>query len=137
MANTERGEVRLDVDGTGYVLKLTLTHIVALQKRTNRPMGRIFDAVNEMDVEMIAALLWAALQVHHPRQFKNIDDVVVMMEQAGGLGELHVFIDAITDLAKANKSDVPAVEGAETNPPAAQSGGTVEKSTSELVAAPA
>ena len=134
MANPERGEVRLEVDGTGYVLKLTLANSIILQQKKQKPMGQLFDAVTNLDVDAIAGILWAALQVNHQRQFKNEDAVVALMESAGGLADLNLFINTITQLVEVNKS--PNGSGGGANPPPAQTGGTSESSTSNEASTP-
>lgn len=133
MANPERGEVRLDVGGTGYLLKLTLSNIVAIQRQTKRPMGQIVAAIQELDVEMIAFLVWAALQPNHSRRFKTVEDVLDLMEKAGGLDQLGLFVTAIAEVVKSNRSAVTDQD--EANPRTA--GGTVANSTSEPELVPA
>lgn len=130
MANPERGEVRLSVDGEHYTLKLTMTASIALQKAKHRPMGQLFTAVGELDLDAIAGLIWAALQVHHPRQFKTEQQVIDLIDRDGGIDNLNKYIGVIGELLNLNK---PA-NGAEANPPTAQTGGTVENSTSSPAA---
>lgn len=127
MVNPERGEARLEVDGTGYVLKLTMQHAIELQHNKNKPLGVLFDAINNLDIDAIAGVLWASLQVHHPRQFKTEASVVEMMEKAGGLGALPLFLDAVTELIRANNKNGASGEA---DPLPAQAGGIVESSTS-------
>jgi hypothetical protein len=134
MANPERGEVRLEVDGTGYLLKLTLANSIILQQRKQKPMGQLIAAVGDIDVDAIAGLLWAGLQVYHGRQFKTEEAVVGLMETAGGLAGLSPFIDAIGELITLNKS--ANGNGAEANPPQAQTGGISESLTSSEVSTP-
>ena len=135
MANPERGEVRLEVDGTGYILKLTLGNAIALQNKKQKPMGQLFSAVGELDLDAIAGILWAALQVNHGRQFKTEQAVIDLMDTAGGLTELSQFIDAIAKLVSANTAGNGS--GTEGNPPPAQTGGTSENSTSSASSTPA
>jgi hypothetical protein len=134
MANPERGEVRLEVDGTGYLLKLTLGNAIALQHKKQKPMGQLFAAVGDLDIDAIAGILWAGLQVYHGRQFRTEEAVIALMDTAGGLTELSQFIDVIGQLVNVNKS--PNGSGAEVNPPPAPTGGTSESSISSEVSTP-
>ena len=129
MANPERGEARLDVDGTGYVLKLTIGSAIELQNRKKKPLGSLFDSVTQLDMDAIAGLLWACLQTHHPRQFKDEAAVVALMDRAGGFQALNIFVDALTNVVNVNKPSGNGASG-ETDPQPAQPGGTVESSTS-------
>jgi hypothetical protein len=133
MANPERGEVRLSVDGEHYTLKMTIGAAIALQKAKHRPMGQLFQAVGELDMDAIAGLLWAALQVNHPRQFRSEQQVVDLIDKDGGFANLAKYVGILGELMDLNK---PA-SGAEANPPTAQSGGTSENSTSTEAATPA
>jgi hypothetical protein len=134
MANPERGEVRLEVDGTGYKLQLTMAGIIQLQKEKHKPFGRLIEAVGEIDVEAIVALLWAGFQVHHPRQFKSEQQVLDLIERDGGFGNISKYVNVLTELIALNKPKETETDG---NPQPAQSGGTVESSTSTLELTPA
>ena len=130
MANPERGEALLEVNGEGYILKITIGSAIELQARKGKPLGALFDAVPMLDMDAIAGLLWACLQAHHPRQFKTEAQVVALMDQAGGLSALNTFIDAITAVVNLNKPSTNGASAAEGNPPMDLAGGTSESSTS-------
>lgn len=130
MANPERGEVRLEVEGTTYTLKITMGAAIELQQKKSKSMGQLFADVADMDVDAIVGLVWASLQAHHPRQFKTEQNVIALMDSSGSFPNvLTPFVTALVELIDLNKATTKA--GESTNPLPAQTGGTVENSTSK------
>lgn len=115
-ANPERGEVDLVVGGKTYVLALTTNTICALEKRTGKPYGDLIGGLVRMDHAGLRDLVWAALQRHHGPQFKTVDAVGDLMDEAGG------FKDALVkfwELGVLNQRKGEK-DGESANPPAAQ-----------------
>lgn len=88
IGNPERGELTLVVNGTSYVLKLTMKALVALQKKTGKKLGMILEDITRLDVEALAAVVWAMLQTHHAADFTQEESVFTFIDQAGGPGEV-------------------------------------------------
>ena len=130
MANPERGEVPLTVNGETYTLKLSMNAAVILQKKTNRKIGQLLADCSNLDFEAIRSLVWMLLQKYHAAKFKTEEQVGELIDEAGGIG---LFSDALGDLVKLNAPDPATGEGSD-RPPSAQPSGTGDNSTPTLVA---
>jgi hypothetical protein len=142
MANRQKGEVSIDVDGTTYTLALTVDAMVALEEMFSTPAKSVTfqDVITESDkgsIKHLRGLLWSLLQLHHPEL--GIKDISPLVQRAGGLG---VFAAKFMELAKSAFADPADLEAlgvkAGTNPPQAQAGkkirGIGERSTSARAA---
>ena len=138
MANRHKGEVTIDVEGTAYTLALTIDAMVALEDQFSTPQKlvtfqEILGLADRGSVKAMRALIWAALQRHHPTI--TLTDVSDLVQRAGGLA---AFVQTFSALAKVSFADPKDLEalGVPTgaNPPRAQGGtpirGTGGRSTS-------
>jgi len=67
MANPHRGEVSLKAGDTTYTLSLSANAICELEDHTGRDIGDIASSLNgNVAMKLVRALVWAALQDHHP-----------------------------------------------------------------------
>lgn len=124
MANREKGQVSIDIDGTLYVMALTLDAMVALEEMFSKPNApvtfqQVVDRSDAGSMTHTRGLIWAALQVNEPAP--TIGQVSALVERAGGLG---AFAVALVKVAKAITPDAKDLEalGVKANPPKAQSG---------------
>ena len=68
MGNPERGEVRITVDGTDYLLRYTTNAIVALETETGERAIPFMKRFADQDVGMadVRVIVWAGLLDHQP-----------------------------------------------------------------------
>lgn len=115
MANRERGEIRMTVDGTDYQLVLNMDVMVILEDYFSTPekevvWEEIWGRVLRGSVKTVRALIWAMLQPHHPTL--AIDAVSTLIDRAGGFpGLTHILKQAagtsMPDPADVKELDVP------------------------------
>ena len=120
-ANPERGEVDLVVGGKTYVLALTTNTICSLEKRTGKPYGELLAGLARFQHEALRDLLWSALERHHKAQFKTLESVGDLIDDAGGFAS---FLSKFRDLAGLNRRpETEDKDGENANPPEAGSAG--------------
>lgn len=138
MANAERGEVSLTLDGKVYTLALSLNAMVALEELFSTPEKLMtFEEVSALadkgSIKHVRALIWSVFQDYHPEV--TLTGVSKLVTAAGGLGVLTV---KLAELAKASTPDPKDLKklGVKANPPGARAArsGTGEGSTSRPVA---
>lgn len=87
-ANPERGEYSLvfkrDGQEVEYVLKVSIGPSMALQKKYGKPLGKILEMTDELDVEAIADVFRMMLQKHHAEEFKNAAAAHDLIDEIGG-----------------------------------------------------
>lgn len=104
MANRERGEIRMTVDGQDYTLVLNTSVMAALEDHFSTAQKEvvweeIWARVLRGSVKTVRALIWAMLQPHHPQL--TIEGVSALIDRAGGFeGLTHI-------LQQAAKSSAP------------------------------
>ncbi len=126
MANHERGEVEITVNGTPYTLKLSMNAAAVIQSKHKKTIGQLMTEAATLDFVAIRGLVWLLLQKHHAKQFKTEEDAGNFIDEAGGI---KVLFDAIEQLSSINNDG----EDADPNE-TAQRTGTGESSTSTLAA---
>lgn len=128
VANPERGEVELAVNGDVYVLKLSMNAAVILQKKTGKTIGQLLRECGELDFDSIRNVTWMLLQKHHADKFKLPDSVGDLIDEAGGVQQI---ADALIKVQRVNAAEGPTVVGRDGRPPTAQTGPTGDGSTSK------
>ena len=108
MANPERGEVDLEVNGTRYRLALGIGGLRAIQHAASTPQRRVrfLDVVNGAaagDIEYLCVLLWGALQRHHPEITQ--DGVDQLLDDLGGVQALPLALQKVNELMTATTPD--------------------------------
>lgn len=124
MANPEKGEVEVIVNGKPYTLKVSMNAGAILQHRHKKSVGALMREATDLDFVSIRGLVWLMLQKYHAKEFATEEKVGDFMDESGGLT---LFMNAIAQLAETNS------EGADPNP-TAQANGTGESSTLTLAA---
>lgn len=103
-ANAERGELSLVVEGTRYVLSLTLTAMMELEDVSG---GRTFVQAWEgtqtnRSIRDVMLLLWTALREHHPDLASDepgaLKKISRFVERAGGLEAINVQLTKLIRL---------------------------------------
>lgn len=143
MANRERGEVDLVVDGTTYTFCLGLNELVELETLVTSTSGRevrfveVLAKAESGHATSIRALFWAALKKHHPDV--TLDKAGEIVQAVGGLfsGKLQALLTQATTGARPDPADVAELgKGGKKRPRTAQTpaNGIGVTSTSKPVA---
>jgi hypothetical protein len=123
MANRQKGEVSIEIDGETYTLALTLDAMCQLEDIFSTPQKvmtfqEVIDLADKGSTKHLRALIWAALQLHHPDL--ALADVSPLVQKAGGIA---VFSLTFLRLAKETFADPVDLEAlgvkAGANPPQA------------------
>lgn len=121
MANPERGELGVMVDGKSYTLRPTFDSICELEDL----IGKAVDAVDGPLVAAtegrrsgLRAVVWCVLQDEHSDEIKVLKDASLWIEKAGGVDVVYPWIERLFAI---NAPDEP-VQGGDANPPSAQAG---------------
>lgn len=122
MANREKGEVSMEIDGTQYTFVLTVDAMVALEDMFSTPQRettfqQVMQRVQAGSVKHCRGLIWASLQEHHPEM--TLKDVSAMIQAAGGI---FAFSDKLEQLAVSATPDSKDLQelGVKPNPPKAR-----------------
>jgi hypothetical protein len=126
MANPERGEVDLVTPTKTYTLELSTNATCAMEKRTGRTFGQLLNGIVALDISALRALTYAALQVHHAKEFPN-EDAVGRVIDGAKIRPVRMALVALFNL-NSPPEDEPGEGSA--NPPAVGVGGTGDNSTS-------
>lgn len=121
MANPTRGEVRIDVNGKPYTLKLTMNAGAVLQARTKRTVGELMAAASALDFAAIRSVVWMLLQKHHADEFKTEEQAGDFIDDAGGVPGIS---DAISAVVMVNQPPDTGEAADATHPQTAQAGTT-------------
>jgi hypothetical protein len=125
MANPEKGEAEVIVNGKPYTLKMSINAAAICQHRHKKTGGALLREAEDLDFVSIRALVWVLLQKFHAKEFPTEERVGEFMDEAGGL---NFFLKAIQLLAEINSA------GPDPNLTAQGTNGTGESSTSMLAA---
>ncbi len=128
MANRQRGEVGVVIDGKSYVLRPTFDSLCELEDLVDKPIDEIFKVLQEGRRSGLRAVVWCLLQDRHADTIKSLKDASAWIDAAGGED---VAIALVNRVLLVNAEEAPG--GGDTgNPPGAQSG-SGEPSSSVLV----
>lgn len=124
MANTQKGEVALVVDGRTYTLVLDIDAMCALEEHFSTPDHEAtWDEIESKvrkgaSVRLLRALIWAMLQRHH----SEIDLISAghLVNEAGGLPGLIGTLQKAMAAAAPDPSDLKELGVGKGNPPIAQ-----------------
>ena len=112
MANRERGEVSLDVEGKTYVLRPTFNSGCELETLTNKAIFEHMQEAMKGRMSAMRALMWSYLQDRHSDEIKTLKDAAEWIERAGGVMAVNKALSALVSL---NGSE--EVGGNKGNPP--------------------
>lgn len=125
MANRERGEVSLEVEGQPYVLVLDTNAMCELEDLLSTPerpvsfVEVIQKVVNGNSMRHLRALVWAALRRHHPTM--TVKEAGDLISRAGGV---QAFGEQLNALVNSTQPDPGDVESARPRKAQARKGGT-------------
>lgn len=127
MANRERGEVSVEIDGTSYTLCIDLNAMCRLEEMFSTPdrevtFQDVLKKVNAGNLRYMRAIFWSAFLKYHPTL--KLEDVSGLIQGAGGiggfsqkmLGQLGLAVEA----TQPNPSDVAVLSRGAKSPRSAQ-----------------
>ena len=133
MANVERGELGVDVDGKRYLLRPTFDSLVELEdltgKKLDDPNGPM-ELIKQGRLSGIRAVVWCVLHDVHGDEIATLKDASRWIERAGGVDPVMELLMRLFELHEAPAE--PSTNGGGENPPDAQ-GGTGTSSLPALV----
>ena len=91
MANRERGEVEVIVDGVPYTWRLTTNAACALEGRTGQKLGEVLTAADGLSLRALRDLVWVLLQEFHAAEFPTAESVGDFIDRIGMLTCLQTF----------------------------------------------
>lgn len=125
VANRERGEIGVDIDGRRYTLVLNTNAMALLEEHFSTPAhDATWDEIlpkltRKPSVRSLRAVVWAMLQEKHATQFPTIAEASRFVDLIGGVAGLGRILERAGASVSADPRDVTELqEGA--NPPAAQ-----------------
>ncbi len=126
MANRERGEVGVDVDGRPYRLRLVFEAYCQIEDLVGQGFDDIISTMVQGRMSGLRSIIWCALWDSHRDEIKTLRDASDWIDRVGGPRKATALLNELLAIN---------TEGAqtETDPPHAQAG-TGEPSTSELAA---
>ncbi len=118
MANRQRGEVGVVVDGTSYVLRPTFDSLCELEDLVDKPIDQIFKVLQEGRRSGLRAVVWCLLQDRHADAIKSLKDASAWIDAVGGEDAAIALVNRVlgVNAGEAQAGDDTA------NPPGAQSG---------------
>jgi hypothetical protein len=124
VANREKGEVALIVEGQEYTLVLNTPAMVAAEEFYSTPTreatwDEFWSKVMRGSVKAITVLLWAMLRKYHAEI--TYDEAVDLMDRAGGLQGLTEIVQSANRASTPDAEDVKELVGT-VNPRKAQGG---------------
>jgi hypothetical protein len=127
MANRERGEIGIEVEGKAYTLRPDFDAVCELEGLTNKAFEHVLMECAEGRMSGLRACVWCLLQRYHSDEIKALRDASDWIERAGGVARVY---EAVQSVLKENEE--PAV-GGKANPRKARASGTGGRSSSRLV----
>lgn len=101
MANHERGEVSLDVQGVIYTLRPEFNALCELEAQMDLTIQEVLKLAERGAVRALRGLLWAYLQPRHRAQFPDLAAVGSLIERMGGI---EPALKAVASCLEANRA---------------------------------
>ena len=130
MANAQRGEAAITVDGTEYTLRPTFDALCELETLVNKPFADILNTVTEGRLSGLRSVAWCLLQDRHGAQIKTLKDASEWIEEAGGAD---VVLEAVYRCFSLNMDS--AIEQSAADPQNAQVGTSAGSSSAPVESA--
>lgn len=99
MANRERGEVEVLLEGIPYTWRLTTNAACALETRTGQKFGEVVLAVDGMSLRAMRDLVWLALQDYHAAEFRTVESAGEFIDRIGMVAAM----EKVRELFEANQ----------------------------------
>lgn len=136
MANREKGEIDLDINGTTYTLApsndalVSAETLMSKERGEEMPISAILIGAQRGSLSCCRALLWGMLKRHHPTMTPS--GTLDLITAAGGISALSNQLNALMEQSSPDQKDLDAL-GVKARPPKAraQTVGTGASSTSK------
>ncbi len=118
MANKERGEHSVVVDGQSYTLRPSFDALCELEHLVDRGIDEVFAEVRTGRLSGLRSVIWCLLQDEHASEIRTLKDASRWVEAVGGAD---VAIEIVNKVLGLNVADDNG-SGGVPNPPRAQAG---------------
>lgn len=139
MANRDKGEIDIQVDGTTYRLIMDINALIELEDLYSTPekevrFAELIPHLMRGSLRHIRAAVWASLRAHHPEM--TVEDAGRLIQAAGGLAGFAQHLKQLMNTTGPDARDATELSGGARRPRKAQAGkrGTGENSSSPLAA---
>ena len=105
MANRERGEVEVLVEGRAYTWRLSLNGLCALEARTGQKFGDVLRDLDTLSLRALRDVVWQALQEYHATEFPTVESAGDFIDRLGGM---FVAVVKVRELFEVNQPREPA-----------------------------
>lgn len=124
MANPERGELALQVEGVEYTLRPTFDALCELEGKVNAPFDTVMQQIQQGRLSGLRAVVWCLLQDQHAEEMRTLKDASAWIERAGGADSA---LEAIYKVFGMNLD--AAIEASAADPQTAQAGTSASSSS--------
>jgi Phage tail tube protein, GTA-gp10 len=83
MANRERGEVEIVLDGVPKTLRLTMNAVCALEARTGQTFGELIERIQRGSIVALRDFVSMLLQPYHSAEFPTVERVGDFIDAVG------------------------------------------------------
>jgi hypothetical protein len=111
MANRERGEVEVILDGKAFTWRLTTNAACALETRTGQTFGAVLTAADTLSLRALRDVVWLLLQDYHAAEFPTAESAGEFIDRMGMLTAVVKF----RELLEVNQPRAGGTQAA--NPP--------------------
>lgn len=120
MANQDKGEVSIEIEGKSYTLSMDLDAMAALEEMFSKPNElATFDAICALadrgSMTHLRALIWCVLHSHHPEL--DIKDVGKLVQKAGGVAKFTLKLAQLAEATAPDARDLKALGMSEKDTP--------------------
>lgn len=137
MANPERGEFDLTINGTTYTLTLKTAALMALQKHFSTPeitadLGDILQRIQARSLEHLVAGLWVAMLKYQPEM--TFADTVNLLDDCDDWDQISAVFALLMSTTQPDTKDVAELQATARPRKARAKRGTGGNGTSRLAA---
>jgi hypothetical protein len=104
MANRERGEVSVEVEGKAYTLRPTFDAICELETRSGKGIEDLLADIESGRLSGLRLAIWCLLQDQHSDEIRELKDASQWIERAGGVDVIFAHLAQMRDLNTAPAS---------------------------------
>lgn len=110
MANRERGERSIEINGKTYTLVLDIDAMCALEDLFSTPekemsFGDVMARAERGSIRHLRGIWWATLRRHHPEM--SLTDASALVQEMGGLAGMQARLLEVAKASQPDEQDVP------------------------------
>jgi hypothetical protein len=118
MANKERGEISIGVEGKAYTLRPTFNAVCELEQLAGGGFDEVLQKVAQGWMSGMRSTVWCLLQANHSDEITTLADAGNWIERAG----TEHILAALSGVLEVNEEPAPSVKGRTVNPRKARAG---------------